>query len=131
MLHDYFRANPGSIFLIDGLGALLSTLLLLVIAYFEGVFGMPKNALYGLVPVTTTFAVFSLGSYLLSPTNWKRYLALIAIANILYCCLTLALLLYFFRKLTTLGIAYFFIEIVVILLLSRIELRLACNKPGQ
>lgn len=128
MLYDNLSAKPRLIFLLDGGGALVSTLLLLLMAYFEDIFGIPKSVLYRLVPITIIFTLFSLGCYVLRPTNWKRYLATIAIANILYCCLTLVLLFYFFRKLTTLGIAYFVIEIFVILLLSRIELRLAYNK---
>ena len=124
MLHQYFSANSRLIFLIDGLGALLSTLLLLLIARFEEVFGMPKDVLYWLVPVTTIFTTYSLGSYLLNPKAWKRFLIPMAIANILYCSLTLVLLVYHFERLTVFGIAYFFAEILLILLLSRIELGL-------
>lgn len=123
MLYEYLSANPRLIFLIDGLGAILSTVLLLFIAYFEDVIGMPKGVLYKLLPVTILFAIYSLSSYLINPQEWKRYLAPIAFANMLYCCLTLVLVFYHFNNLTPLGIAYFFVEILVIALLSSMELR--------
>lgn len=128
MLLQYFSAHPRSIFLTDGLGALMSTLLLLVLAYFEHIFGMPKHVLYKLAPVTAILITYSLGLYLLNPKDWKRYLAPLAIANILYSCLTIVLLLCYFNKLTGPGIAYFSLEVIVILLLSGIELRLIYNK---
>ncbi len=131
MLHEYFSEHPKLIFLTDGLGALLSTFLLFALASFEGIFGMPKNVLYQLIPVTIVFTAYSLGTYFINPKNWKLYLTLIAVANILYCCLTLVLVFYYFDKLTAIGLAYFFVEILVIVFLSRIEIRLAYNKSTE
>jgi hypothetical protein len=61
--YRYFSAHPKLIFLTDGLGALLSTLFLFVVASFEGVFGMPKNVLYKIIPVTIIFELH-LGTFL-------------------------------------------------------------------
>jgi len=125
MLPARFIAMPRSIFLIDGLGAFLSGLLLLLLAYFEDVFGMPQPVLYRLLPITALFTVYSLGCYALNPSRWPRYLVAIAVANLLYACLTGVLLVYYFTRLTTLGITYFLVEIVVIGFLAGFELWLA------
>lgn len=130
-IYRYFSAHPKLIFLTDGLGALLSTLFLFGVASFEGVFGMPKNVLYQIIPVTIIFTAYSLTFYLINPKKWKIFLTWIAVANILYCCVTMILLCYHFDKLSALGLAYFFVEILVILFLSIIELRLAYNKPTE
>jgi hypothetical protein len=130
-LFTYLSANPRTIFLVDGLGALLSTLLLFVIAYYEGVFGMPPDVLHQLMPVTTVFTAYSLATYFLNPGRWKRYLEIIAVANILYCCLTMALLVYYFDHLTKIGVTYFLAEVFLILLLSGIEFHLTIKGPNQ
>ena len=61
--YRYFSAKPKIIFLSDGLGALLSTLFLFGLASFEGEFGMPKNVLYKIIPVTIIFELH-LGTFL-------------------------------------------------------------------
>lgn len=131
MLPNYFLTNPRAIFLVDAFGALISTLLLFLLANLEDVFGMPDHILYRLLPVTIIFAAYSLAVYLLKPKNWKQYLTFIAIANLLYCGLTLVLLFYYFDQVTIVGKAYFFAEIVVIVILSRIELHLADNQRND
>lgn len=129
--YRYFSAKPKIIFLSDGLGALLSTLFLFGLASLEWVFGMPENVLYQLIPVTIIFAAYSLALYLIDPKQWKFFLTLIAVANMLYCCVTMVLLCYYFDNLTAIGLAYFFVEILVIVFLSIIELRLAFNNPTE
>lgn len=131
MLLAYFSTNPRSIFLVDAIGALLSTLLLLVVGNFEHMFGVPKYVAYQLAAVTALFAIYSLITFFANPVNWRRYLRVIAVANLLYCCLTLGLLFFYFKKLTAPGIIYFSVEIVIILLLSRLELRLTGIRPGE
>lgn len=124
-LNSYLSSNPRTVFLIDGIGAVLSTMLLLVVGYFEDAFGMQKEVLHRLVPITILFSIYSLACYSLKPQNWKRYLDLIAIANFLYCFITVGLIVHYFNQLTPLGVIYFLIEIVVILILCRIEWRMA------
>ena len=122
---DFLLANPRKLLLVDGMGALLSTLLLLLIAYWQPFFGMPAEVIYRLIPVTTLFTIYSLSCYFLTFANWKPYLRIIAIANILYCCVTLGLVLYFFKQLTLLGMAYFLSEKVIVILLALFELKTA------
>jgi hypothetical protein len=131
MLLKYLSANPRLIFLIDGLGALLSSLLLLLVAHYEAFFGMPKNVLFSLVPVTTMFLAYSIGCYMINPKSWKRFLAPIALANLLYGGLTLVLVLYHHNRLTVLGTVYFLSEIIVLFFLSRLEFGLVKYKSGH
>lgn len=118
--------HPSKIFLTDGIGALLTAILLGgVLAQFESIFGMPKSILYDLVIIVGIFSIYSLTCYFQKPKNWQFYLKIIAIANLLYCCITLGLVIFNFQKLTTLGILYFVIEILIIVALVVIEFKTA------
>jgi hypothetical protein len=112
-------------FLVDGLGALFSAAMLLVLARWEPFFGMPAGVLYRLAPVAAALAVYSLTCYALRPRYPKKYLYVIAAANLLYCVGTLGLLFFYFEKLTPLGVAYFLGEKIVVVALAVMEIRLA------
>jgi len=124
-----YPPTPKQLFLIDGLGALLTAIMLgLVLANFVPLFGMPKSILYPLSLIACVFAVYSLSCHFRFPANWQPYLKAIAAANLLYCCLTLGLVLlmvYSFQKLTMLGVIYFLVEIVIVVGLAVVELRVA------
>ncbi len=127
-LFNTLLLNPKRVFLADGLGALLSAFLLgIVLVRFESSFGMPKNTLYILAILAGFFAAYSFACYFFVDKIWKPYLKAIAFANLLYCCLTLGLTLYFYTALTTLGVVYFFAEIGVIITLVIIEFKTAFN----
>ncbi len=79
MLYKHYSTKPRLLFLIDGLGALVSTVVLVAVASFEELFGMPKNILYQLIPIPIVLTAYSLGCYLISPRNWKLYLNMIAV----------------------------------------------------
>lgn len=55
----------------------------------------------------------------------------IAAANFLYCCLTATLLIYHHQQLTTLGLAYFMTELVIVTLLASSELKMALNQHNR
>lgn len=58
------KATINKLFLIDGIGALITALLLSqVLARYESVFGMPASLLYVLAGVAACFAVYSLTCY--------------------------------------------------------------------
>ncbi len=114
------------LFLIDGLGALLTALLLSqVLARFESVFGMPREILWGLAGMAGCFAIYSFLCHLFIEENGKPYLKGIAAANTIYCITTLGLVIYLKESLTYLGVAYFIGEIVIILILVRLEFNVA------
>ncbi|KAA3633635.1 MAG: hypothetical protein DWQ02_12830 [Bacteroidetes bacterium] len=122
-------ANPRKIFQIDGLGAILSAFLLgVILTTFEDFFGMPARVLYILAGIAAGFALYSLTYYFLNIKKWHAALRRIAIANLLYCLLTLTLVIIHFQELTVWGILYFALEILVIITLVYIEFRVISYK---
>lgn len=118
--------SPKRLFLIDGLGALLTaSLLLFLLARFEPLFGMPRQILHILSSVAAVFAVYSLACHLLVRRNPKAFLRLIAVANAAYCAATAVLVYRHSSRLTALGLAYFIGEIIVIGILVHLEWRAA------
>jgi drug/metabolite transporter (DMT)-like permease len=104
---------------------LTAFLLGVVLVQFESTFGMPRKILYILAFVACLFAVYSFSCYSLISKNHHSFLMVIAIANLSYCVITLSLVFYFYHTLTRLGVAYFLIEIVIVVSLALIEIRIA------
>jgi hypothetical protein len=124
--------NPKRLFLIDGLGALLSASLLgLVVGHWEGSFGMPQTTCNVLALIALGFAAYSISCYFFVRGNWKIFLKVIAFANLAYCCLTLALASLQYATLQPLGIAYFLGECMVVGGLIYCELHLAFARSAK
>ncbi len=116
-------SKPRNVFLLDGLGAMLSALLLVfLIAPLETIFGMPHDIAVKLSYPAFGFAAYSLGCFALNPQAWKPFMRVIALANFLYCCLTFTLVVIDFSLLTMLGVAYFLGEIAIVFGVIGIEL---------
>lgn len=114
--------NPKRIFLIDALGALLTTFLLFgVLAQFELYFGMPKHVLYLLASIAFCLFIFSLGSYKLIKVNWKPFLRILITFNSAYLMLSIGLIIKYSIVLTELGWIYFILEFIVIGILIYVE----------
>lgn len=112
-------------FLMDSIGALLSALLLaVVLVRLESWFGMPENVLYGLSAIAFCYALYSACCYFFITLNWRPCLKAIAIANILYACLTFGLVLCFFNRIRVCGLVYFSLELLVMSILIVMEFRL-------
>lgn len=111
------------LFLIDGIGALVSAFFLgIVLVKLETLIGMPVNTLYLLASLALLFAGYSLSCYFSKSSN-QLLLRIISVINCCYCILTLSLVIVHFQGLTLLGIAYFALEMLVIISLVRIEWR--------
>jgi hypothetical protein len=123
-----FNIDKKNIFLVDGVGAILSTLFLISMLWLEGVFGMPKKSLYLLTPIGIAFSIYSVSCHYIQPLRWKFFLTIIAAANFLYCCLTIFMIIQNNYKLTILGRLYFIGEIAIILALIFLEGKLLSNK---
>ena len=116
-------AHPKRLFLIDGLGAFLTAFMLsVVLSNFESSFGMPLKTLYFLSFLAGIFCLYSFCCYFFVSGNWRPFLKTIAVANTLYCCLTLGLVFYYYPNLTLLGMVYFWGEIGVVMGLVVVEL---------
>lgn len=120
-----FSSNPKKLFLIDGLGAVVSAFFLgIVLVKFESVFGIPKQALYLLAAIPIVFGIYDFFCY----TRGKHLgglLKIIAIANLLYCALSIGMAILHKDSVTTLGWTYIIVEVLIILLIAVWELRVA------
>jgi hypothetical protein len=117
-----FQIDNRKIFLLDGLGAFASAILLvLLLANLESLFGLPKSTVYSLSIPAFALMVYSLSCYLMKPKNWRLLLKVVAIANILYCLLTIATLFWFSDRITIIGLMYFIGEIAIILFIVGLE----------
>lgn len=115
-----------NIFLIDGLGALMTGLAIgLVLPLFET--GMPTEVLRSLAAVALIFAIYSLSCFYFQRNN-RTLLKVIAVANLIYCLVTASLIVQLYGQLTALALFYFVSEIIVILALAGFELKCAASK---
>ena len=118
--------EPRKLLLLDGLGALISAIMLGgVLVSFQQHIGMPYYILYSLALAAVCFAIFSLSSSLRKSSDPKRSLRIIAIVNILYCVISIGLVIHFYSLLTIFGIGYFLLEKVVVLSLVFLELKVS------
>lgn len=123
---QYFSKTPGTLFLVDGSGAALTTFFLFfILRYFYDYFGMPTYILSYLSLISLVFFIYSAICFFLVKSNWTPFIRAISIANLIYCAFTMVFLYIYFNELTTLGLTYFFIEIVILIALVYIELNVA------
>lgn len=121
-LRDWL-SDPKRLFLIDGVGALLSAFLLgIVFVSFEATFGMPREALYVLATFPVVFAIYDFICYVCIKTNWQPFLRVIAIANWGYCCVSIGFMLQ--HGLTCWGWLYFLLELIIVAVLAGIEFKI-------
>lgn len=125
-LLNIFIEHPKRLFLIDSIGAYLTVVMLLaVLLPFEKHIGMPPPILRLLAMPASAFAFYSACCYWLVRTRWRLFLNGIAVANLLYCCLTAWLIIRYYNQLTDLGVAYFVFEIAVVCALVWVERQVA------
>lgn len=130
---ENLKSKPKVIFLIDGIGALVTSFSLFGIGYFvQEYFGMPKDILYSLAFVVVFYALYSFSCYFLlfdkfgkATKKWQSFLKVIIAANSLYCLIMSLVLLEFYQNLTDLGLIYFTLEIIVIIILVILEFKVA------
>lgn len=124
--------NPRTLFLIDSLGALFSAIAYgFVLTEFETIFGIPRAILITLSCLAFTYFIYSGICYLVNPKIWQSYLSILAIANLMHCCLTSYFVFSFFQEMEKLGLLYFIGEILIIIILAFIELRTAFSRKNQ
>jgi hypothetical protein len=129
MSFNIFSLKPWQIFLIDGMGALLSAALIWLVYYYQNIFGVPATMFQQLICFPLLFACYSFTCMFMKPRNWKIFLGLIVVLNFLYCLFSIALLTGFLNTLKVPGVVYFLLEIVVIF--GVVALELAFIKMGS
>jgi hypothetical protein len=117
---------PKKLFLLDGFGALLSAFLLgLVLVKFKSIFGIPLKTLYLLAFFPLLFVIYDFFCFTMVKKSFSPFLKVLAYANIMYCILSLTMVIYHFEKIKTLGWIYILLEILIVVLLAIIELKTA------
>ena len=118
------KLNSKNIFLLDGFGALVSASIMgIIIAHQVSFFGLPANAAYFLAVFPCFFFVFSIYTHFSLPKDWITNLKMIIIANLLYCFISIGVVFYHFEALINIGVAYFILELIVVLIVVILELR--------
>lgn len=118
--------DPQKLFLLDSIGAFTSAFLLFVVLRnFKEYFGMPEIILTYLSVIAVCFCIYSMTCFFVIESNWITFIKSISTANLLYCILTIGLVIFYRSQLTTIGIAYFLGEIAIICGLVYIELNVA------
>jgi hypothetical protein len=116
-------SNPVKLFQIDSFGGFLSAFFLAVIpSIIKNIYGLPYTVLFFLATVAGIYGIYSACCYFFA-RKWKPYLKLIAIANMGYCLVTMVVLFLYRHELTALGIAYFLVELLLIMILVFTELK--------
>jgi len=117
------------IFLVDASGAFLTAVLSgIVLPHFQPFLGMPAKALICLGLVGALYTLYSFTCWYFNVGNWPFFLRIVIVANVVYCCLLLGLILFFYDRLTRFGLIYFLLEIVVIITLALIETRILSKR---
>ena len=130
-LFETVESDPKRLFLVDGVGAILSAFLTgVVLVRFESIFGIPPSTLYLLAAIPVVFAIYDFIGYRTDEIKIGRCLKGIAIMNLLYCCLSIGFALYHMDTITSLGSTYILVEVSIVITLSTTELRIA-NKLEQ
>jgi len=123
------KANPKQIFLVDAFGAFLTAVILFgVFLKFEKYFGMPGNILFVLSGWAFCLFVFSIGCHRFIKSNWKPFLRIIIVCNVIYTMVSLRLIIMHAEKLTGSGWIYFLLEIIVIGTIVSIEIQSYLNQ---
>ena len=124
--------EPKKLFLIDGYGALLSSLLYgMVLSRYESVFGVPQKTVYFLGVLAGLYAVYSFSCYLIKLKDWRLNMKIIAMANLIHCCLTIGIVIFYFYEITLIGILYFFGELIIVVPLALWEMKTAATIGNQ
>ena len=119
-------SKPKTLFLIDSIGALTTVFFLyVVLRNFNEYFGMPITILNYLSAIAACLGIYSTICLVLIKENWIPFIMIISIANLLYCILTIGLIIFYHPKLSIFGTAYFIGEIAIIFGLIYIELNVA------
>ncbi len=115
-------SHPKKLFLIDGIGAIVSAFLLgVILVKFEAIFGIPRSTLYFLAVLPCLFSVYDFCCYFIVDKNVDQFLKGIAFTNLLYCVLSISLALYHREFITVFGWAYILTEIAIVSSLAFIE----------
>ncbi len=123
--------NPKYIFLIDGMGGLLTALFLIgVLPYFQDAIGLNKIVLYILGSIGACYGIYSLCCFRFVKSNFDVWLKVIVLANLIYCVAIAGVVTFFLEEMTLIGVGYFAFEVLVILAIVFSEIRILFQAQG-
>jgi len=119
--------NIKSLFLLDGIGAVFSAFMLgIVLIKLEHIFGIPKKTLIILATIPCFFLLYDIyGYFTKNKSTSKKLLKGIAYLNLIYCFLSIGLAMFHMNVITALGWTYIILEVMVILIIVKLEMRAA------
>ena len=118
--------QPKLLFILDGVGAMLSAFLLgVVLVRLEKIFGLPSSTLYFLATLPIIFAIYDFLSYRKINSKGGRLLRGIGTMNLVYCLLSIGLAFYHTKTITSFGWTYILVEVSIVMTLAIMELRMA------
>jgi hypothetical protein len=125
-LQSQLAMNPKHLFLMDGIGALVSVFLLgVVLVRFSELVGLDEGTLLLLASFPCIFAGYDFLCFFFVSESYSRFIIIIVVANSLYCLLSIGLAFYHSSTLTLIGWSYILVEVLVILTLSFVEYKVA------
>ena len=131
-LINHLAEKPRTLFLIDSIGAVLTAFFLFVIiGQLNEYFGMSTTALTYLFVIAICLSIYSAICFLFLKACWPPFIRIIGVANLLYCTLTIVLLIKYYPSLAIIEATYFLLEIVMICLLSYIELKVSFRRKEK
>lgn len=114
--------NEKNIFLLDAIGAMLSAVFTgVILPNYSDLIGLRKELLYGLAFLPVVYAIYSFSCFQFVKTIKPMMIIYIISANLLYCAISLSLIL-FCKDLTSIGNYLLLLEIFVVIVVVKIEL---------
>ncbi|WP_343913067.1 hypothetical protein [Aquimarina litoralis] len=128
-LVPFFRKNPKLLFLVDGIGALLTLMFLsIVLPAIRQFIGIPLKALHFLAVIAIVLLLYSTACYFLNPLKYRFFVKIIAFANLTYFFITVGTVIFYYDQMTLWGFFYFGLEALIILALVVLELLIGSDR---
>ena len=132
MLEKVKDLKPKQLFLIDAIGAAVSALFLgVILIQLQEYIGLSKEVLYILSIPACFFAIFSFSCYFFLKSNWSKFFKIIASFNSLYALVTLIMMFIHYQEMKILGFVYFIAELIVLLILIKIEFNVSSQSKEK
>lgn len=121
--------NPKRLFLLDGIGALISALFLgMILPAYANLVGLPIYLMKFLASLALVLCIYSLACYFLLPkldvkqnSEYIPNIKIMIYSNITYVILTVGLIIYHYKKVKIYGMIYFLGEIITMMFIIVLE----------
>lgn len=127
-----FINKPRKLFLIDGIGAFMTTLaMVMACLYLSSYFGLSPTIFRLLAILAACLCLYSVSCFLWVKKKWSTFISIIAVANMLYGITSIAFAIIYYRQIQIVGVIYLSLETMIISVLVNIELRVAKNMKSR